>query len=159
MDPLNPGLPPKGLSDDALLDAVSRAALDYFWSFAHPVSGMARERSGGSFGYDTDATVTTGGTGFGIMAMLAGAARGWLDRAQVAGRIGRIVDFLEVTERHHGVFPHFMNGETGRTIPFSRVKSIIQMWSGRFASRPGATLTMTLSSGAGRRRALPGCSK
>lgn len=119
MDPLNPGLPPKGLSDDALLDAVSRAALDYFWYFAHPVSGMARERSGGSFGYDTDATVTTGGTGFGIMAMLAGAARGWLDRAQVAGRIGRIVDFLEVAERHHGVFPHFMNGETGRTIPFS----------------------------------------
>lgn len=115
---LNPGRPPGGLSDDALLDAVSRAALDYFWGFAHPVSGMARERSGGAFGYDTDETVTTGGTGFGIMALIVGASRGWLERDAVAERIGRIAGFLEAAERHRGVFPHFMNGTTGATIPF-----------------------------------------
>ena len=119
MDRLNPGLPPKGLSDDALLDAVSRAALDYFWSFAHPVSGMARERSGGAFGYDTSATCTTGGTGFGIMALIVGAARGWLVQDEVVARIAKIVAFLDRAERHRGVFPHFLHGETGATIPFS----------------------------------------
>ncbi|MDT8345293.1 MAG: glucoamylase family protein [Thermohalobaculum sp.] len=119
MDPAAPPRPPAGLPDDALLDAVSRAALDYFWGFAHPVSGMARERSGGAFGYDTDATVTTGGTGFGLMALVAGAARGWLARDAVAARIARVVAFLEAAERHHGVFPHFMDGATGATIPFS----------------------------------------
>ena len=33
------------LDDDALLDLVQRQTLRYFWDFAHPVSGLARERS------------------------------------------------------------------------------------------------------------------
>ena len=119
MEPLNPGRPPRGLSDDALLDAVSRAALAYFWDFAHPVSGMARERSAGAFGYDTSRIVTTGGTGFGIMALIVGASRGWLPRGAVADRITTIAGFLGRAERHSGVFPHFMDGETGKTVPFS----------------------------------------
>ncbi|HZD91451.1 MAG TPA: beta-glucosidase, partial [Pseudolabrys sp.] len=58
------------LSDDALLDRVQRQTLRYFWDFGHPVSGMARERSNPVSGYDYRDTVTTGGTGFGLMAML-----------------------------------------------------------------------------------------
>ena len=119
MTALNPGRPPKGLPDDALLDAVARAALAYFWDFAHPVSGMARERSAGAFGYDVDRVVCTGGTGFGIMALVSGAARGWLPRDEVADRIAGIAAFLERAERHRGVFPHFMDGDSGATIPFS----------------------------------------
>ncbi len=116
---LNPGRPPKGLSDDALLDAVSRAALAYFWDHAHPVSGMARERSAGAFGYDVARVVTAGGTGFGVMALLVGAAREWLPRAAVADRIARIAGFLARAQRHQGIFAHFMDGESGATIPFS----------------------------------------
>ncbi|MEM6548772.1 MAG: glucoamylase family protein [Pseudomonadota bacterium] len=119
MAKLNAGLPPKGAPDQTLLDAVSLAALDYFWDFAHPLSGMARERSAGTFGYDTDAVVTTGGTGFGIMALLVGAHRAWLPQDAVAARIARIVGFLSEAERHWGVFPHFMDGSTGETVPFS----------------------------------------
>ncbi len=69
------------LSDAALLDLVQRQTLRYFWDFAHPASGMARERSNPVANYDYLETVATGGTGFGIMAMLAGAARGFLPRA------------------------------------------------------------------------------
>ncbi|MBJ3777611.1 glucoamylase family protein [Acuticoccus mangrovi] len=116
---LNPGRPPSGLSDDDLLDAVSRAALAYFWDFAHPVSGMTRERSGGAFGYDVERVVTTGGTGFGLMALVVGAARGWLARPAVVERIATVAAFLEAAEHHEGVFPHFMDGATGATIPFS----------------------------------------
>ncbi|HZS85482.1 MAG TPA: glucoamylase family protein [Stellaceae bacterium] len=107
------------LSDAALLDLVQRQTLRYFWDFAHPASGMARERSNPVANYDYLETVATGGTGFGIMAMLAGAARGFLPRAEVLERIAKIVAFLEAADRFHGVFPHFLNGATGRVIPFS----------------------------------------
>lgn len=108
------------LSDEVLLDLVQRRTLGYFWDFGHPVSGMARERSNPVSGYDYRDTVTTGGTGFGLMAMLAGIARGFITRADGLARIATIVDFLERAERYHGVFPHFLHGGTGATIPFSK---------------------------------------
>jgi hypothetical protein len=108
------------LSDEALLDLVQRRTLDYFWEFGHPVSSMARERSNPVIGYDYLDTVATGGTGFGIMAMLAGATRGFIPRAKVRERIQRIVSFLGEAESYHGVFPHFLHGATGATIPFSK---------------------------------------
>jgi len=107
------------LSDDALLDRVQRQTLRYFWDFGHPVSGLARERSNEVPSYDYIETVTTGGTGFGVMAMLAAAERGFLSRADVRARITQMVDALESAERFHGVFPHFLHGGTGKTIPFS----------------------------------------
>jgi len=107
------------LSDDALLDQVQRQTLTYFWDFAHPTSGMARERSNPDPNYDYLETATSGGTGFGVMAMLAGVERGFLPRADVLERIGRIVEFLGGAERYHGVFPHLMHGATGAAIPFS----------------------------------------
>jgi hypothetical protein len=110
---------PADLSNDALLDLVQRQTLRYFWEFGHPVSGMARERSNPA-AYDFRETVTTGGTGFGIMAMLAGAKRGFLPHEDVQARMVQIVDFLGSAERHHGVFPHFLHGTTGKTIPFSK---------------------------------------
>lgn len=109
------------LSDDALLDIVQQRTLRYFWDFGHPASGMARERSNPVAGYDFRETVTTGGTGFGIMAMLAGVARGFLPRAAVRARVEQIIGFLACADRYHGVFPHFLHGATGKTIPFSRM--------------------------------------
>src|SRR5829696_10231190 len=60
----------KHVSDSALLDLVQKQTFRYFWDFAHPVSGMARERSNVAFEYGGE-VVTTGGTGFGIMAIVA----------------------------------------------------------------------------------------
>jgi hypothetical protein len=107
------------LSDNDLLDLVQRQTLSYFWDFAHPTSGMARERSNPDPNYDYLDTVTSGGTGFGIMAMLAGVARGFLPRGGVLKRIATIAAFLEAMESYHGVFPHFISGATGHAIPFS----------------------------------------
>lgn len=105
--------------DDELLDLVQRGTLAYFRDFAHPVSGMARERSNPA-GYDYLQTVTTGGTGFGVMALLAGCERGFLARPDVLAQIERSVAFLGTADRFHGVFPHFLNGSTGKVIPFSQ---------------------------------------
>ncbi|MBI4864111.1 MAG: beta-glucosidase [Candidatus Riflebacteria bacterium] len=100
------------LGDQELLDVVQKRTLGYFWEFGHPVSGMARERD------SSPDTVTTGGTGFGVMALVAGAQRGFLDRAAVVARLTRCVRFLEKADRFHGAWPHWLDGRTGRTIPF-----------------------------------------
>jgi hypothetical protein len=109
----------KGLPDSALLDVVQRQTIRYFWDFGHPVSGMARERSNVAYNYGNE-VVTTGGTGFGVMALIVAANRGWIPRDSVASRLLKMVQFLERANSYHGVFPHWMDGATGRTIPFGR---------------------------------------
>lgn len=108
----------KNLTDDQLLDLVQKQTFRYFWDFAHPVSGMARERSNRSFDYG-DEVVTTGGTGFGVMATIVAAERKFITRDQAAARTKKIVDFLWKADMFHGAFPHWMNGETGKVIRFS----------------------------------------
>lgn len=100
------------MSDDELLDMVQDYNFRYFWDFGHPVSGLARERN-------TTSTVTSGGSGFGVMAILVGIERGFITKEQGLARLLKIVNFLERADRFHGVFPHWMNGATGKTIPFS----------------------------------------
>jgi hypothetical protein len=110
---------PKNLTDTALLELVEKQTFRYFWDFGHPVSGMARERSNVAYDYG-DEVVTTGGTGFGVMAMVVAAERKWVSRDSVAGRLLKMIKFLSKADSYHGVFPHWMNGATGKTIPFSR---------------------------------------
>jgi hypothetical protein len=110
---------PSGLSDTALLELVQRQTFKYFWDFAHPVSGLARERSNVAYNYGNE-VVTTGGSGFGIMSIVVAANRQWITREQAVERLRKIVDFLWKADSYHGIFPHWLNGETGKTIPFSR---------------------------------------
>jgi len=102
------------ISDDQLLDLVEKQTLKYFWDFGHPTSGMARERN------TSGDVVTTGGTGFGVMAIVAGINRNFITRADGLARIQKIVSFLKNTaQSFHGAFPHWMNGATGAVVPFS----------------------------------------
>lgn len=110
---------PKNLTDTALLELVQKQTFRYFWDFADPVSGMARERSNANFGYGHEVS-TTGGTGFGIMALVVAVERKWIGRDTAAKHLLKLVNFLLKADSYHGVFPHWLNGATGRTIPFSR---------------------------------------
>jgi len=109
----------KNLSDSALLDLVQKQTFRYFWDFAHPVSGMARERSNAAFDYGNE-VVTTGGTGFGIMSIIVATERGWISRDTATKHLLKMVKFLWKADAFHGVFPHWMNGETGKVIRFGR---------------------------------------
>ena len=109
---------PRHLTDEQLLDLVQRQTFRYFWDFGHPVSGLARERSNVSFDYGNE-VVTTGGSGFGVMAIIVAAERKWITRAQAAARVNQIVNFLWKADMFHGAFPHWLNGATGKTIRFS----------------------------------------
>lgn len=130
----------KGLSDSALLDVVQKQTFRFFWHYAHPVSGLARERSTavkaeyywdyineawdepnlskGTFGSEDCAI---GGTGMGIMATIVAVNRGWIGRDTAVKRLIKIADFLIKADCYHGIYPHFMNGTTGKTVPFDRL--------------------------------------
>jgi hypothetical protein len=110
---IDPALKFPLITDDELLDLVQRQTFRYFYDFAHPASGLARERN------TSGDVVTTGGTGFGIMAMIAAIERGFITRADGLAHLDRILDFLETCDRYHGAWPHWLNGSTGRTVPFS----------------------------------------
>lgn len=83
------------LSDEALLDSVERRTFDYFWDGAEPNSGLARERihTDGNNPQEDDMIVTTGGSGFGIMALIAGIDRNYISREDGVERFERIVSF------------------------------------------------------------------
>lgn len=101
------------ISDDALLTLIQKQTFKYFWDFAHPASGMARERN------TSGNTVTTGGSGFGLMAIVTGINRNFISRADGLTRTQKIVGFLKNADRFHGAYPHWLDGNTGKVLPFS----------------------------------------
>jgi hypothetical protein len=130
----------RNISDSELLDIIQKQTFRYFWHYAHPISGLARERSNTvkaeyywdyineaenepnlskhSFGEEACAI---GGSGFGIMATVVAVERKWISRDTAVKRLIKIVDFLIKADCYHGIYPHFMNGATGKTIPFGRL--------------------------------------
>lgn len=101
------------ISEEELLTKVQEQTFRYFWDFGHPNSGMARERN------TSGNLVTSGGTGFGLMAILVGIERGFITRQQGLERLVKIIDFLGQADRFHGAWAHWMDGNTGDVIPFS----------------------------------------
>ncbi|MBO9154865.1 glucoamylase family protein [Chitinophaga sp. GCM10012297] len=128
-------IPRPQLGDSALLTLVQQRTFGYFWKFAHPVSGLAPERTA------TPEVVTVGGSGFGVMAILVGIERKFITREQGLDRLLKIVNFLYKADHYHGIWPHWMNGATGKTIPFSRrddggdVVESAFMWQGLLCVR------------------------
>jgi hypothetical protein len=108
-----------GADDDALLELVQRRTFAYFWDYAHPFSAMARDRGPVAEGESND-LIAVGGSAFGVMAIIIAAARGWITRAAAVERLTHMLAFLKTVERHHGIFPHFLNGATGEEIEMWR---------------------------------------
>ncbi len=101
------------ITDDELLTLIQQKTFRYFYDFAHPSCGMARERN------TSGDVVTTGGSGFGVMALVVGMNRNFISRSDGLLRLDKILTFLETCDRFHGVWPHWLNGSTGKTIPFA----------------------------------------
>lgn len=102
------------ISDEELLTLVQQQTFKYFWDFGHPVSGLARERN------TSGETVTIGGSGFGVMALLVGMERGFISREEGVDRLLTMVNFLLTkADRFHGAWSHWLNGTSGKVRPFS----------------------------------------
>ncbi|WP_143310925.1 glucoamylase family protein [Chitinophaga vietnamensis] len=103
------------ITDEALLTLVQQQTFKYFWDGAHPVSGLARDRN------TSGETVSSGGSGFGIMAIVVAVQRGFITRAAGLAQLQKIVAFLKTkAETFHGAFPHWLNGTTGKAIAFGQ---------------------------------------
>ncbi|MEZ4802957.1 MAG: glucoamylase family protein [Gelidibacter sp.] len=109
-------------SKEQLLDTIQYQTFNYFWEGAEPNSGLARERLHMDDIYPTSPknTVTIGGSGFGLMAILVGIKRRFITREEALNRYIKMIDFLEKSDRFHGAWPHWLNGETGKIVPFSK---------------------------------------
>lgn len=113
--PSPPGAPAAGatreLTDDEWFDMAEEAAFRYFWVYAHPTWGLARER------YTDENMCATGGTGMGILALIAGAARGYAPRAAIAARVERILEcYATAATTYHGAYSHWVDGTTAASI-------------------------------------------
>ncbi len=101
------------MTDDQLLTMVQEACFRYYFEGAEVNSGMARENIPGRHNM-----IATGASGFGIMALIAGTERQFISREESVERFIRILNFLEKAETFHGVYPHFMDGPSGKAEPF-----------------------------------------
>ena len=105
------------MTEEELITSVQEAIFRYFYDYGHPISGLARERNGKS----NSETCASGGTGFGLMALVVGSERGFVSRDSAASRVVTILRFLQdQTDRYHGAWSHWIDGTTGSTIPFSQ---------------------------------------
>ena len=95
-----------------LLDLTQEHTFKYFWDFAEPVSGLAREDS------SRPNIITIGGSGFAIASFVVGVERGWITREEAIGRLETALSFLEKAQKYHGAFSHWYDS-SGKTIPFS----------------------------------------
>lgn len=109
------------IQEERLLDSLQRQTFEYFWLGGEPTSGAARERIHLDDIYpqsDQD-IVTSGGTGFGILATLGAVERRFITRDDAYGRILKLTKWLAQADRFHGAWPHWMYPD-GRVKPFSR---------------------------------------
>ncbi|HEY2727793.1 MAG TPA: beta-glucosidase, partial [Parafilimonas sp.] len=108
------------ISDSALFDTIERRTFEYFWSGAEPNSGMAPERIhiDNDYPEHDESTIAVGGSGFGVMAILAGINRGYITREEGLQRFEKIISFLEKADHFHGAYPHWLYDENGHVHPF-----------------------------------------
>ncbi|HLT53074.1 MAG TPA: glucoamylase family protein [Flavobacteriaceae bacterium] len=103
----------KTMTDEELLDMIQEAHLRYYWEGAEPNSGLSLENIPGR-----TTMIATGASGFGMMAIVAGVHRNFISREEATDRLLKITRYLLKADRFHGTFPHFLDGETGKTVPF-----------------------------------------
>ena len=108
--------------DDAFLDYIQRVHFNYMWEGAEPTSGLARERIhlDGIYPDNDENVVTTGGSGFGVAGLLVAIDRGFINRNEGVARLHKIVDYLARADRFHGMWPHWLDGPTGKVVPFGK---------------------------------------
>jgi len=108
------------LTDTEIMDLTQQTTFKYFWDFANSSSGAARERFHPDNPSLNENVVTSGGSGFGLMAIIVGIERGYITRQQGVERLTKILNFFENANRFHGAWSHWLDGGTGNVIPFSQ---------------------------------------
>ena len=115
----------KELTSEQVLDYTQRVNFEYSWSFAHPTSGLLRESTQhkGNIGSTLAKwrRCTIGATGMAFYNYAVGVKRNWIQREQAAHRALKVLKFLKnKCTRYQGAWSHWVDGMTGKTMPFSQ---------------------------------------
>jgi len=125
---------PKQVFLKDLVTEVQEASFRYFYNWRHPVSGLAREKTPfrraktvadivpSYVGQvrDLRRLCTTGATGMGMFNLVVGVERGFITRDEGTAWALQMLRFLSTkTDRFHGAFSHWLNGDTGKARPFA----------------------------------------
>jgi len=95
----------------AAMDEQQKKVISLFFEGTDPESGMAYNNP------KYKETLTTGASGMGVMCVLAGVERGWIDRAAGAEHIAKMTRFLKKATRFEGTWSHWYYTD-GRPYPF-----------------------------------------
>lgn len=115
--PVDPAPTPTTYTDEQILTMVEQTSIKYFTDYAHPTCKLARERYHTDDPTNDQNTVTTGGSGFGLMTILAGVNAGYINRTEAVSRLSTAMTFLtKNVAKYHGAFPHWLDGNTGNTL-------------------------------------------
>ena len=80
-------------TDDELLDEIERAAFDFFWTEASPITGQVKDRALANGG-DTRVVSSIAATGFGLTALCIGDRRKYRKPAETSERVRHTLRFL-----------------------------------------------------------------
>ncbi len=116
---VNPEPPENNYTDQEMIEMIQKDSEKYFWDYAESNSKLARERYHNNKPSEDANVISVGGSGFGIMNILVGIKNGHLSRVEAVSRLTTALNFLEKADRFHGAWPHWIDGNTGKVIPFS----------------------------------------
>ena len=100
------------MSDDEFIDRVEHDSVMYFIDRVSPATGLVGKG-------ESMAVSLVGTNGFGLMAYVIAAERGWLAREEAAKRVLKILDtFLNKASQFRGTFWWITDSDTARTNPY-----------------------------------------
>jgi hypothetical protein len=104
---------------EGFLTEVQEASFRYFYDYAYPVSNLPREGIKAIDSWDPE-TMSTVSTGMYFFNLAVGVERGFIAREEGSAHVLELLRFLnEKTQRFHGAYPHWIDGETGKVRPFT----------------------------------------
>src|SRR5881392_236960 len=116
--------PPIALSDDLLLEELERAAFEFFWNEANPVTGLVMDKANANGG-GSPGIASIAATGFGLTALCIGHERRYRPQAEVKQRVETTLRFLaQNAPVEHGFMYHFVDPATGERARRSEISPI-----------------------------------
>ncbi len=116
--------PSSGITEQQLLDDLTRTAFDFFWNEASPATGLIKDRALANGG-DTRTVGSIASIGYGLTALCIGDQRQYMPTQQIKDRVTTTLNYLlNSLPNQNGFFYHFIDINTGARAFNSEVSSI-----------------------------------